>query len=899
MEKENNEHRNGGIETSDGLAKMFADGNKAIATQKTEDLFKQLESRELTREELDIIQSRVALQRKMLEEYEKRERNRKIQEIQTICPDASEEEAVRALELCDQREEEAAAQLADPAFLRRVRASLGMAVPSLAPKTRSWAAKPGASRPRKIDPSHCSDEVFFGAFRGRGFTTAPAPAVRPASAGAPAPAARRAAAAAAAAVDAEEPEAACDADVQEEVEDEQMQADPTEADREPQTIPSPAPSASVQQMYGLARELSDGTVRPVTSSELKGVQEVPRSPSTAATSPAHSTRSRQKREKAAADGAARPLEAIAEQEEAQSEVPKDQAPAKKAAKSGKTGILRFLVPAAQKAKPETSPTAAQTAAAAAKEDVNGRGAKFEAEANAKAGASRQKRKSISLTEQTEVVELPEEAEEGDRKPARNMERGGSRAAAGQLPKGGAADAKGKDSDSWATHSAVDDEETETDDDFMEAKSAKAGRSAAVHRTTRRAQRATSCKVGATGGGRRRACTSAAASRAKAAAAPAEAGPAAVTEPANAGAEDTDTDVDIVNTGARSAGRAKVPAKQKAAPSKPPRRTVGAISRSGHTKAGRVRQKSHKQAEIVSVGNLRTEAGWYNSGYIFPDGFTSRVSFRSSVVLDQLCVHECTVIGRGGRFWPAPTFKVTAMDRADEPLIAKSCTGCWSAVLKRINAEIEGRRAAGEDLPPPPKTAIAGPEYFGLNQPEIMDAIEALDPEHACEDYWAGKADREAAAAGLPVPERAAAARAPGGAPRPAGAPRRRGGKRGRNGSDTDNEGSDNEEANAAGNRWSAVSRTDRYRKRCAADGDATDYIDAENPLPGFIDPITLEPVVTPAISAHGHVMGLATWKAVLAESGMCPFTKTPMRWEACTVLTHSNIERYKDRIKSN
>ncbi len=64
-------------------------------------------------------------------------------------------------------------------------------------------------------------------------------------------------------------------------------------------------------------------------------------------------------------------------------------------------------------------------------------------------------------------------------------------------------------------------------------------------------------------------------------------------------------------------------------------------------------------------------------------------------------------------------------------------------------------------------------------------------------------------------------------------------------------------------RWSAVSRTNRYRKRCAADGDASDYVDAENPLPGFIDPITLEPVVTPAISCHGHVMGLATWKVRL------------------------------------
>ena len=43
------------------------------------------------------------------------------------------------------------------------------------------------------------------------------------------------------------------------------------------------------------------------------------------------------------------------------------------------------------------------------------------------------------------------------------------------------------------------------------------------------------------------------------------------------------------------------------------------------------------------------------------------------------------------------------------------------MLKRINSEIEARRKAGENLPPPPKTAIAGPEYFGLNQPEVSNA----------------------------------------------------------------------------------------------------------------------------------------------------------------------------------
>lgn len=39
-------------------------------------------------------------------------------------------------------------------------------------------------------------------------------------------------------------------------------------------------------------------------------------------------------------------------------------------------------------------------------------------------------------------------------------------------------------------------------------------------------------------------------------------------------------------------------------------------------------------------------------------------------------------------------------------------------------------------------------------------------------------------------------------------------------------------------------------------------------------------------------------QAVLAESGLCPITKTPLRWEACTVLTRANIERYRDRIKA-
>ena len=58
----------------------------------------------------------------------------------------------------------------------------------------------------------------------------------------------------------------------------------------------------------------------------------------------------------------------------------------------------------------------------------------------------------------------------------------------------------------------------------------------------------------------------------------------------------------------------------------------------------------------------------------------------------------------------------------------ACRPCSARlqILQRINDEIEARRQAGDDLPPPPKTALAGPEYFGLNQVEVT-ILEAYRP----------------------------------------------------------------------------------------------------------------------------------------------------------------------------
>ena len=62
-----------------------------------------------------------------------------------------------------------------------------------------------------------------------------------------------------------------------------------------------------------------------------------------------------------------------------------------------------------------------------------------------------------------------------------------------------------------------------------------------------------------------------------------------------------------------------------------------------------------------------------------------------------------------------------------------------------------------------------------------------------------------------------------------------------------------------GGRWSALGRAERYRSRCRGEGGEAAE-DGSNPLPGRLDPITLEPVACPAISPYGHVMGAATWR---------------------------------------
>ncbi|KAF9116625.1 hypothetical protein BGX27_001035 [Mortierella sp. AM989] len=79
-----------------------------------------------------------------------------------------------------------------------------------------------------------------------------------------------------------------------------------------------------------------------------------------------------------------------------------------------------------------------------------------------------------------------------------------------------------------------------------------------------------------------------------------------------------------------------------------------------------------------------------------------------------------------------------------------------------------------------------------------------------------------------------------------------------------------------------------------------DDTDALNPLPGFIDPITLEVVEKPAISKYGHVMGYDSWIRCLLQEGstknICPLTKKPLTKRDLTILTFENIDEFRDKI---
>ncbi len=144
--------------------------------------------------------------------------------------------------------------------------------------------------------------------------------------------------------------------------------------------------------------------------------------------------------------------------------------------------------------------------------------------------------------------------------------------------------------------------------------------------------------------------------------------------------------------------------------------------------GRIANRSKvKTVQLLSLGKLVFKQGWSNAGYIFPKDFEALIQYKFIADPSRKVPYRCQIRERGGKPW----FVITC-DELSESFEGKSPTACWKQILDRINLTLQ------ELNQPLVRTQVAGPEYFGLNDPRIVEMIEELDPKKQCTEYWTEK-----------------------------------------------------------------------------------------------------------------------------------------------------------------
>ncbi|CAL5363169.1 unnamed protein product [Camellia sinensis] len=157
-----------------------------------------------------------------------------------------------------------------------------------------------------------------------------------------------------------------------------------------------------------------------------------------------------------------------------------------------------------------------------------------------------------------------------------------------------------------------------------------------------------------------------------------------------------------------------------------------------------RQKGPRIAKVVRRINCNVEpleygvvhSGklWCDSRAIFPKGFKSRVRYISVLDPTNMChyVSEILDAGRDG-----PLFMVSVEHCPSEAFIHVSAAKCWEMVRERVNQEITKQHKLGRMKLPPlqPPGSLDGMEIFGFSSPAIVQAIQAMDRNQVCTEYW--------------------------------------------------------------------------------------------------------------------------------------------------------------------
>ncbi|XP_068656564.1 lysine-specific demethylase JMJ18-like isoform X2 [Aristolochia californica] len=146
-------------------------------------------------------------------------------------------------------------------------------------------------------------------------------------------------------------------------------------------------------------------------------------------------------------------------------------------------------------------------------------------------------------------------------------------------------------------------------------------------------------------------------------------------------------------------------------------------------------------QFLNPGTVMPGRKWCTSKAIFPKGYRSRVRFISVLDPTQLCSYISEVLDAG---LLGPLFKVSMEENPSEVFVNDSATRCWEMVLERLNQELTRQDGLGKQRLPllQPPLSLDGLEMFGFFSPSIVQAIEALDPDHKCTEYWVCKSNQQ-------------------------------------------------------------------------------------------------------------------------------------------------------------
>ncbi|KAE8677025.1 putative lysine-specific demethylase JMJ16 [Hibiscus syriacus] len=162
-----------------------------------------------------------------------------------------------------------------------------------------------------------------------------------------------------------------------------------------------------------------------------------------------------------------------------------------------------------------------------------------------------------------------------------------------------------------------------------------------------------------------------------------------------------------------------------------------LDRNFRQKGPRIAKVVHRincNVEPLKFGVVLSRKLWCNSQAIFPKGFKSRVRYISVLDPTNMAYYVSEILDAGRE---GPLFMVSVENCPCEVFIHVSASICWEMVREKVNQEIMKQHRGGRTNLPPlqPPGSLDGLEMFGFSSPEIVQAIEAMDRNRVCKEYW--------------------------------------------------------------------------------------------------------------------------------------------------------------------